>query len=88
MSTFVSSSSTSERIAQMSATNSSPTAASAPAPVFHVENLAAAPGSTAAGIGVLAAVLAQAASAPPSTPFGWVLLVLQACGGIAAMFGK
>jgi hypothetical protein len=58
-------------------------------PPFHTDNIAGHPGSTAAGIGVIAVTVQQAlANGVPTSGWGWAVFALQIAGSAAAVLGK
>jgi hypothetical protein len=69
----------------MSGTFTSPSPATVDQPNFHLSNVAAHPGSSAAGIGL--GVLA-AAQGIPTNAFGWVMFGLQAATAVLSLLGK
>lgn len=59
-------------------------------PALHADNITAHPGSTLAGIGVIAATVgSMLATTPlPTTTAGWVMFAAGILGGLGGMFGK
>jgi len=58
-------------------------------PSFHTTNALAHPGSTAAGVGVIAVTVQQALQGGvPTTGWGWAFFALQLAGSAAAVLGK
>ena len=61
-----------------------------PAPAIATSNIAASPGSTFAGVGVLATGLAQtiATGGLPTSTAGWIVFGLQMFGGLFGILGR
>jgi hypothetical protein len=58
-------------------------------PALHTDNITAHPGSTFAGLGVLAVGIGQTMSAgTPTTTAGWITFGAQIALGVLGMFGK
>lgn len=68
----------------------STTLATSQQPAIHVDNVTAHPGSTLAGIGVIAMAVGQmvATMPQPTSAIGWTALGLQLLAGFGAMLGK
>lgn len=73
----------------MSSSQSSAPVLTAEQPTFHPTNVAAHPGSTAAGLGLASVLFGQLAqNGIPSNTQGWLQFAMLALGGLGAVFGK
>jgi hypothetical protein len=74
----------------MSATTTTPIVPTAQQPALHVDNILAHPGSSWAGVGLIAMTVGQAMmqQGMPTTAGGWIAFLLPVAMGVGGMLGK